>query len=389
MDFEGLQSIERSHQEDAILTVFNCAASNLVLMKTNFTIGREVASMFHRFQDGATLFDAQSGKKIFTSKLALVIKDVAPADREGVVVEFKRKIAEMVSREGEDNFISRLHGSGVAIFPYPVFNDPAFYTQLARFRYMLDVMKPKYENARLFAESVKMLMAKLNICDWTSLDTNLISMRCAQLRLLMKNAIALGVEETEPYLEPLRNRDSGVDIVDSSLDWIDADDSESPSSSVHQISDMLKLKDLRDSGLHLLVVEDPQTVAGDTIDDLLKHLLLAFEEVQTRDESASDAEFLVKFQAFVKALVDRRCERVDDWFQQNVSRFPEDSPEILNATFELQQLITKLRLTWTLCGLTCDNCHLKCLHSKNHSDGHSCGTDHKVKVVERYVSSMF
>ncbi|KAJ3100214.1 hypothetical protein HDU96_010418, partial [Phlyctochytrium bullatum] len=162
LDFEGLQSIERSHQEDAMLAVFNCAVSNLVLMKTHFSLGRDLTSMFQRFQDGATLFDATSGKKMFTSRLALIIKDVAEADMRGIVEEFEGKFSEMVAREEEDNFVTRLHGSGMTIWPYPLFNNPAFYAHFAGIKKMLDAQSSKYPKARLFAQTLKLIMAKLN-----------------------------------------------------------------------------------------------------------------------------------------------------------------------------------------------------------------------------------
>ncbi|KAJ3116879.1 hypothetical protein HDU96_008542 [Phlyctochytrium bullatum] len=54
MDEQSYGNIERSHQEDAMRAVFNCTVSCLVLN----SMGRDLTSMFQRFQDGATLFDA-------------------------------------------------------------------------------------------------------------------------------------------------------------------------------------------------------------------------------------------------------------------------------------------------------------------------------------------
>ncbi|CAG8514358.1 11433_t:CDS:10, partial [Scutellospora calospora] len=51
LDFEGLASIERSPQEETFLQLLNAALSNLVIFKSNFTVSRDISSMFQRFQD--------------------------------------------------------------------------------------------------------------------------------------------------------------------------------------------------------------------------------------------------------------------------------------------------------------------------------------------------
>ncbi|RUS29930.1 hypothetical protein BC938DRAFT_480057 [Jimgerdemannia flammicorona] len=68
---------------------------------------------------------------MFTSRLAIIIKDVPKQDRVGIVHEFRSKFTQIVSEEGEDNFISRLHKGQMSILPWPVFNDPGFYSTLS------------------------------------------------------------------------------------------------------------------------------------------------------------------------------------------------------------------------------------------------------------------
>ncbi|KAJ3232590.1 hypothetical protein HDU81_002853 [Chytriomyces hyalinus] len=345
LDFEGLQSIERSHQEDAILTVFNCATSSLVLMKTNFTIGRDANAMFSRFQDGANLFDAQNGKKLFTSKLALIIKDVAPADREGVVTEFKYKIAEMVAREGEDNFITRLHGNGVAIVPYPIFNDLAFFTHLIKLQNMLDAQKCKYQNALIFSKSIKVLMAKLKVCDWSGLDANLINIRCAQLLLAMPCAVGMGLEEMEPYPEALKNKDTGTEIADS----IDSD----PREDHEKVEDGAALIHLHqlDTGLKLYEVMElsaNKEMTPAAFVELLANFVSMFDSKNPRSSASSDIDWFKEFCKVLTQLVDRRSKRVQDWLAQNTERFPADNVEVTNLSYTFEQSLTQLKLVWTL-----------------------------------------
>ncbi|KAG8732984.1 hypothetical protein FRC11_009539 [Ceratobasidium sp. 423] len=46
LDFEGLQSTERSPQEDMLLVLFNTAISNLILFRNNFAVSRNVRGLF-------------------------------------------------------------------------------------------------------------------------------------------------------------------------------------------------------------------------------------------------------------------------------------------------------------------------------------------------------
>ena len=46
LDFEGVQSIERSAQEDSFLVLFNTAISNMILFRNNFALSRDIAGLF-------------------------------------------------------------------------------------------------------------------------------------------------------------------------------------------------------------------------------------------------------------------------------------------------------------------------------------------------------
>ncbi|GBB83175.1 hypothetical protein RclHR1_00010057 [Rhizophagus clarus] len=43
----------------------------------------------------------------------------------------------------------------------------------------------------------------------------------------------------------------------------------------------------------------------------------------------------------------------------------------------MKQEISKLALLWTLCGLRCHQCGLKCVKNRDHKENHECLTDHK------------
>ena len=52
LDFEGLGSLERSPQEDMLLSILNAAISGLTLFKTEFRVDQDTRDMFKRFRDG-------------------------------------------------------------------------------------------------------------------------------------------------------------------------------------------------------------------------------------------------------------------------------------------------------------------------------------------------
>ncbi|CAB4410502.1 unnamed protein product [Rhizophagus irregularis] len=146
LDFEGLRSLERSPQEDLFLTLLNTIVSNLILFKNQFAINRDMSSMFQRFQDGATVFEADS--RIFQAKLCIIIKDVPKNDRNDVVREFYSRFEQLVTEEGEDNFITKMYKDGLNIMPWPVFNDADWYKKsLIKVKSILDEQEAKYENA--------------------------------------------------------------------------------------------------------------------------------------------------------------------------------------------------------------------------------------------------
>ena len=46
LDFECVQSIERSAQEDTLLVLFGTAISNMILFRNNFALSRDIAGLF-------------------------------------------------------------------------------------------------------------------------------------------------------------------------------------------------------------------------------------------------------------------------------------------------------------------------------------------------------
>ncbi|CAB5384282.1 unnamed protein product [Rhizophagus irregularis] len=218
LDFEGLNSLERTPQEDMFLALFNTVVSNLILFKNQFAINRDI-SMFQKFQDGSKFFE--SDPNIFQARLCVIIKDVPKLDRDYITREFQSKVDQLFSEEVEDNFITRMCGNGLDIISWPVLGDIAWFKKLFIFKTKLDKLETKYENARAFLQNTKVIMAKLKICDWGSLDENLIQIRVATLKRLFPIAVSYGIEQKDSIIEHLMNHDSGKPIDDPIINLCD------------------------------------------------------------------------------------------------------------------------------------------------------------------------
>ncbi|GBC07437.1 hypothetical protein RclHR1_07470002 [Rhizophagus clarus] len=368
LDFEGLKSLERTPQEDLFLTLFNTVVSNLILFKNQFVINRDMSSMFQRFQDGATLFESDS--KIFQAKLCIIIKDVPKNDKDEIVREFKSKFSQIVSEEGEDNFISRMYKGGLDIIPWPMFNDAAWFKTLSTVNKKLDKQEIKYENARTFLQSTKVIMAKLKICDWGSLDENLIQIRVATLKRLLPTVVSYGLEQKDTVTEQLTNHDSGEPIDDPIVGL---------SEILHDFEKSSEL--LPDSDIQLYE-------ENGSFERLSEDLRCYFEEnVQPRRESSDDIKWFTNFERFFKYIIERRVLRVRNWYMQNTAKFPQDNSDIVNGKYLMEQEISKLILFWTLCGLTCNQCNLKCVKNRDHQENHDCLTDHKCHFLCHFIEA--
>ncbi|ORX89069.1 hypothetical protein K493DRAFT_306093 [Basidiobolus meristosporus CBS 931.73] len=362
LDFEGLKSIERTPQEDVLMNLFNAAISNMILFKNDFAIGRDIHDLFQRFQSGATIFDPAQNPSLFHSHMVIVIRDVPASDRSEIVREFQSKFSQIVSKEGEDNFITKLHGSRLSILPWPIFNDPQFYTTFNSIGQMLSQQKITHNNARQFLQNIKVLMCKMKICDWSSLDNNIIQIRTKSLAAFLDHAIATGTEELSPFSEPLKNYDDGT-ILGEEVEIFEH--------SLSKDGSVLQVELPCDSGL-VLSSEEPFKGMSQPIRDWVN------DNIFDRQKwPKSDMEWFEVFATLIQRLVTRRRERISTWINQNIDRFPPDNSDISALQHNFSESISKFERRWEICGLTCSQCSLRCLLNKFHDEDHDCCTDHE------------
>ncbi|KAH9047481.1 hypothetical protein EDB83DRAFT_2317547 [Lactarius deliciosus] len=179
LDFEGVDSVERSLQEDTLLVLFNTAISNL---------------------------------------------DVVESDKVEITREFSLKFQKIVQQEQRANFISRLHRGRLNIIPWPVIESREFYNLFSTLKRRLDLQSVSHPTAGEFLHTIKTLMAKLKLDifqqanDWGALSQTMTEHRAKTLSTLLPIALATGFSEIEPDFEPLKNLDTDLEIEGNDTD---------------------------------------------------------------------------------------------------------------------------------------------------------------------------
>ncbi|KAJ7231899.1 hypothetical protein B0H12DRAFT_204922 [Mycena haematopus] len=346
LDFEGVHSIERSAQEDALLVLFNTAISNLVLFRNNFAMSRSITGLFQSFQSSSTVLDPAANPTLFRSTLTIIIKDVVESDKNEIVREFSTKFQKIVEDEQDANFISRLHAGQLNIVPWPVIESKQFYMLFPAMKRLLDKQEITHRTAGEFLHTLKTLMAKLKANDWGSISQTLVAHRAQKLLVGLRNALMYGFFEVEPDSEPLKNFDT--DELVEQLDTAKQFFLSSTDSSAAQRETMLIA--LQKSWDHF-----------------------------GRRPYTDEAEWIQAMSAYLAGIAELRIQHVHSWISSNLSRFKTSNAniEMLKRVFETT--IVDLRANVEICGAQCVNCQLKCLLSRRHDSttAHDCQTTHQ------------
>ncbi|KAG9092892.1 hypothetical protein FS749_015351 [Ceratobasidium sp. UAMH 11750] len=355
LDFEGVHSIERSAQEDALLVLFNTAISNLVLFRNNFALSRDIAGLFTSFQSSAMVLDPQANPGLFNSTLAIIIKDVTDSDSKDIVKEFSLKFQRIVQKEQQQNFISRLHRGRIQIIPWPVINSPSFYTLFHHLRRYLDKQPVTHHAGGVFLHRLKTLMAKIKASDWGSLDQNLAAHRALQLTERLQVALSRGrAEQGVDSWGPLKNLDTDEELPSTELD------------ALYFVPDV--------SGNNVLENEP-------AIEQSLGELVARHSSVIGPRHILGDAKYVDQLQQRLFRDLDQRLEHVRHWIEKNVERFPTSNQDIRNVYSKFENAALVMRTTVRLCLSTCLECHLQCIRPARHSGAHNCTTTHRCKHV--------
>ncbi|KEP50719.1 von willebrand factor type A domain protein [Rhizoctonia solani 123E] len=357
LDFEGMQSIERSAQEDMLLVLFNTAISNLVLFRNNFALSRNIRGLFTSFQSSAKTFDPSTNPGLFNSTLAIIIKDVTNADTNGIKKEFSLKFGEIVQMERDKNFISRLHRGKIQIIPWPVINSPEFYSLFNAVRKRLEMQDFTHQTGGAFLHKLKSLMVDIKTCNWNASDQSQASSRAHQLKERLTSALAHG----KTAEGPLKNMNTDEDIPTLENEPVffvsEIDNQEQAGPGENGGNAPEKEEELAEKALTSLIHRSKPPPASRPY--------------------MKESEYVEALQQGLNESLDHRLGTVEEWIKSNTSHFTLENPDLreLNKSFTIMS--NAMQAAVKLCQACCSQCKLLCLRAYRHSGTHQCGTDHR------------
>ncbi|KAH9289231.1 hypothetical protein KI387_033348 [Taxus chinensis] len=356
LDFEGLGSFERSEQEDMLLSVLNAAVSNLTIFnKKDFHLDKDTESAFSRFQSGINLLEQD--KKLFKGLFYIAIKDVDESDVTDLIQEFHEKISQICNKS-QENFILKMYDGKFEIAAMAPYNRSEYYheslSDLAQTVYETDSC---YDNGSTFLRDLKLIIAQIAAKDWSSVDGKRVAIIVDILRRHLMCAVNMGclsLTNSNEEVQVLVNFDTQEEVPDMPL----------------AIGDLAL--NTRDSGLFLAPSKDPSTATS--IRDLLSQLSSRLEAVLPRKGNNVDS-WHSTFENFLKAVAERRRDRVQLWISTNTMDFF-GNEDVERLQLEADVLLGKVKQGLSVCGCKCSQCFWRCMLEKGHENEHSCMGSH-------------
>ncbi|CAE6489587.1 unnamed protein product [Rhizoctonia solani] len=338
LDFEGMQSIERSAQEDMLLVLFNTAISNLVLFRNNFALSRNIRGLFTSFQSSAKTFDPSTNPGLFNSTLAIIIKDVTNSDTNGIKKEFSLKFGEIVQMERDKNFISRLHRGKIQIIPWPVINSPEFYSLFNAVRKRLEMQDFTHQTGGAFLHKLKSLMVDIKA-------KSQASSRAHQLKERLTSALAHGKTAEGPLKN--MNTDEDIPTLENEPDFfvpeIENQEQAGPGDNGGNAPE--KEEELAEKALTALIQRSKPPPAS------RPHM--------------KESEYVEALQQGLNDSLNHRLGTVEQWIKSNTNHFTLENPDLreLNKSFTIMssamQAAVKCDVRLHSCGKDCSLSHLK------------------------------
>ncbi|XP_057849511.2 uncharacterized protein LOC131060350 [Cryptomeria japonica] len=358
LDFEGLGSFERTEQEDMPLSVVNAAVSNLTIFnKKDFHLDKDTEIAFKRFQGGINLISPD--EKLFKGLFYIAIKDVDRDDVEDLILEFSDKISQ-ICRKSEENFITKMYGGKFEIAAMAPYNRSDYYgDSLSELAETVKETDSFYDNGSTFLRDLKLVISQIVAKDWTSIDSKRVGQIVDVIRRNLKVAINMGCLSfsNADDMQGLVNFDTQEEIPDEPV----------------VVGDFSC--NTRDQGLCLLPSHESSKASS--IRDVLCQLRLELETVLPRKGNNGES-WHSEFENFLRALGERRHDRVQHWVSSNTVEFC-DHEEVKMLQLEASLGLGEVKQGLSICGGKCSVCFWRCVLEKGHDkfdSAHSCMGSH-------------
>uniref|UniRef100_K3X2J3 RING-type domain-containing protein n=1 Tax=Globisporangium ultimum (strain ATCC 200006 / CBS 805.95 / DAOM BR144) TaxID=431595 RepID=K3X2J3_GLOUD len=391
LDFEGLGSFERTEQEDVFLSVLNAAVSMFTVFRMEMRFDKEIDEIFSKFQKGIQLI--KSDPRLFRGKLYMSVKDVNPNDQNGVLDEFIAKFEKLLGTNKEHNFLCDMYSGQLGINCSPPLGTRGYYQSLTDAQQYIehDLCQRNrsvgFPNGKAFLDCVRLVLAKISILDWTSLDESNVKLQLSEVRSKLPGLIRTGcfipndlVADSKPIGSYLKedivltmcgNQDSDINLQRMCHEYPDMADK------WMALNHVVVLDDIRDCDIDLGL--DCSTVK-DTDQGLRAigaSMLQLFEMYLTASGTPVNGKLSAKmqtgFDVFLVYMVRRRRLRILAWAKSLLGdRLSEDWQAVES------QFLGRFQMLFNRCLHTCAHCQLGCIQPAVHTAaiGHDCGMNH-------------
>eukprot|EP00245_Coleochaete_scutata_P003079 TRINITY_DN14392_c0_g2_i1.p1 TRINITY_DN14392_c0_g2~~TRINITY_DN14392_c0_g2_i1.p1 ORF type:complete len:1182 (-),score=229.20 TRINITY_DN14392_c0_g2_i1:1048-4593(-) len=376
LDFEGVGSVERTDQEDMLLSLFNASLSGCTLFRTENRVDRTMEEMFSRFQAGVGRMNWKE-ERLFKGSLLIIIKDVV-TEWKDVFREFESKLNNILFPNGlqaeEDqgfNFISKMYGKRLEIVASPSLGDEEYYEILASIGETLQNKQPLFQNGQEFLELMKLIMARLHLTDCnTSLQGWELKMRLEYLNSHLAAAI---------YTGRLQSDDEEDDFNDGSLLCLESGE-EIPYQDIISLLPEHHCLKSSSANLHLTDAEFTLSATNRDEKEVVAKLKKFLEDDAGYMRTGDNHEaWFSQLQSLLDWAAAGRSLRVEKWAKSNLTRFGKDGNEddlpdgAKGVLSEVAARGRDLQQISSLCGQECSKCFLQCLLFRGHPDHeHDC-----------------
>ena len=355
LDFEGLGSMERSAQEDTLLSVLNAAISHLTVFRIEMRFDKDIDVMFDKFQHGVTMLKGDD--RLFRGQLYLNAKDVNADDEADVIDEFQDKLQRLLQDNTAENFVTVMYGGAVLVTASAPINNRGYYEGLADAASCLaEAWDDKaYTNGADCHEVLAIVLAKVARRDWRSMDENVQAGKKARGCQQVRHALRYGQLDEDNNSTSLGPDDDAV------------------MASQRQLMEMTELETAAvplDATIVLNVDFDGPIAASVNLETAKTTLSTHLQQYMAHIGAPRRVAHEARFDGLWKYMVWRRIHRVRAWLKSIEHTHRDVIDELDACASKMSQLLRR-------CDHVCKVCKLTCCASFLHEGEHDCGGCHR------------
>lgn len=290
MDFEALQNLVKSGQDEIFLLVFNACLANIMLFKTEFSLDKDMFDIINRLNQGGNLLKGVN--TIFQGSVCVLKEETANKNTKTPAktnINLPTKSTFTMCKGNLEEF--SLHSEETA----------QYNIDIDRLKtHIKEQVKPTFKNGTDFLSLLKIIMAKMARGDFTSLKGCDLETRITLFIENFQNVLRFGSvldAESTHHGSPLKSYDENSSIINENVKL--------------QVEGIPNIK-------LTLVYQDSEIVIGKNIDAIIEILNRHYQK--THDNHVTWKQVLANF---IKKAVKIRNSRVMEWIDVNLHKWSE------------------------------------------------------------------